>query len=187
MPTRDRNSRSFRSRSPRATASVHAAFSLVELVIVIVIIGIIAAIAVPRFSSATDNANRGQVQASVSVLQNAVDLFIAEHNPGALTLAGLNGTGGAGNDINILTMATDSAGDDAGTRSFGPYLRNVPANLLIGSTATAWASQAGAAPADGQATTGWVINLTNNLVGYVGTDEKSHFPSNNWAGTAFGT
>lgn len=185
-----RNTGCHNTRSGRAQAEAdrfHArAFSLVELVIVIVIIGIIAAIAVPRFSSATDNASRGQVEASVSILQNAVDLYVAEHNPNTLTLAGLNGTGGGDNDINILTMATDAAGDDAGTKNFGPYLRNMPANLLIGNAASAWLSKAGAAPADGQTTSGWVIDLTNNLVGYVGTDEKVHFPSNNWAATAFG-
>ena len=49
------------------------AFSLVELVIVVVIIGIIGAIAVPRMSSAADNAAKNAVVGSQAALQKAID------------------------------------------------------------------------------------------------------------------
>lgn len=102
------------------------AFSLVELVIVIVIIGIIAAIAVPRFSSATTSANARQAQASVIILQNSIDLFIAEHAAGAL------GTTGA----SIVTqLTTGTKGDGTAGTDYGPYLRKMPPNLTVGDTA----------------------------------------------------
>ncbi len=101
-------------------------FSLVELVIVIVIIGIIAAIAVPRFSSATTSANEKQAQASAVILQNAVDLFIAEHAPGALAATGA----GIVTQLTAGTKSDGSAGSD-----YGPYMRAMPANLTIGDTA----------------------------------------------------
>lgn len=108
------------------TMSKQRAFSLVELVIVIVIIGIIAAIAVPRFSSATTNANAKQAQASAVILQNALDLFVAEHSPGALAATGAD-------IVTQLTAATKADGT-AGT-TYGPYIRTMPANLTIGDTA----------------------------------------------------
>lgn len=55
------------------------AFSLVELVIVVVIIGIIGAIAVPRMSSAADNAAKNAVVGSQTALQKAIDLYTVEH------------------------------------------------------------------------------------------------------------
>lgn len=109
-----------------ATMSKQRAFSLVELVIVIVIIGIIAAIAVPRFSSATTNANAKQAQASAVILQNALDLFIAEHSPGALAATGAS----------IVTQLTaGSKADGTAGTTYGPYIRTMPANLTIGETA----------------------------------------------------
>ena len=106
-----------------STTSNRKAFSLVELVIVIVIIGIIAAIAVPRFSSATTSANQKQAQASTVILQNALDLFVAEHAPSALAATGAG-------IVTQLTAGTKSDGT-AGT-DYGPYLRSMPANLTIG-------------------------------------------------------
>ncbi|MCH8968452.1 MAG: prepilin-type N-terminal cleavage/methylation domain-containing protein, partial [Planctomycetes bacterium] len=92
-------------------------FSLVELVIVIVIIGIIAAIAVPRFSTATSNANAKQAKAGAVILQNAVDLFLAEHAPGALAATGAG----------IVTQLTaGSLSDGTAGTDFGPYLRAMP-------------------------------------------------------------
>jgi len=102
------------------------AFSLVELVIVIVIIGIIAAIAVPRFSSATASANDRQAKASAVILQNALDLFVAEHAPGAIAATGA----GIVTQLTAGTKSDGTAGSD-----YGPYLRNMPANLTIGDTA----------------------------------------------------
>lgn len=128
-------------------------FSLVELVIVIVIIGIIAAIAVPRFSTATSNANAKQAKASAVILQNAVDLFIAEHAPGALAATGA----GIVTQLTAGTLSDGTAGTD-----YGPYLRAMPANLTIGDTADGLAIDTVCAAAD--APCGWNLATADQAI-----------------------
>lgn len=60
-------------------ASARRGFSLVELVIVLVIIGIIAAIAVPRFSSATEAAHAKTVAGTLRIVNGAMELYKADH------------------------------------------------------------------------------------------------------------
>ncbi|MCG3136742.1 MAG: hypothetical protein HJJLKODD_00578 [Phycisphaerae bacterium] len=126
------------------------AFSLVELVIVIVIIGIIAAIAVPRFSSATDSANRGNVKASLEVMRNALDLYKAEinfwpSNPTALT---------------TTTTTTTPNGT-----VYGPYIRVFPTNPTLNTTGVKIiTSTATPATSDCTTTQGWIYNSSNGEV-----------------------
>lgn len=56
-------------------------FTLIELMIVIAIIGILAAIAVPRFSNATNSANMAKAQADLSTIDSAISVYLAA-NPG---------------------------------------------------------------------------------------------------------
>ena len=57
-----------------------SAFSLVELVVVIVIIGIVAAIAIPRFSKASQNAGESALRANLKMLRDAIEQYGIEHN-----------------------------------------------------------------------------------------------------------
>lgn len=52
-------------------------FTLVELVVVIAILGILSAIAVPRFTGATANANRKTVEANLRTIDGAVAMYEA--------------------------------------------------------------------------------------------------------------
>lgn len=60
--------------------NVRKAFTLVEILIVVVILGILAAIVVPQFTSATRDAQGGNIQAQLETLNSQAELFRAKYN-----------------------------------------------------------------------------------------------------------
>jgi len=109
------------------------AFTLVELVIVVTIIGILSAIAVPRLASAAGNANAKALEATLTNVRKAIDIYYAEHGsfPGYLP-----GTSTPDNKSFRwqLTQFSDRTGNYRATYGspfiYGPYLRSpFPTNL----------------------------------------------------------
>ena len=150
-------------------------FTLVELVMVVTIIGIVAAIAVPRVSSAANNASRNSLDATLSNVRKAIDVFYAEHN----RFPGFDPTNGlpSGNDfIKQLTMHSDAEGRTnampVAPYLFGPYLRAPfpvnPTNKLR--TVSVKPTPASADPADGSV--GWVAVLSTGDFGVSATDTQ---------------
>lgn len=77
-------------------------FTLIELIVVVTIIGILLLIAVPRFTSMSDAANRRTFEANHRIVASAIGMYIAENN-GAKP--------NAGNKLDkYLTTATSGAG-----------------------------------------------------------------------------
>jgi prepilin-type N-terminal cleavage/methylation domain-containing protein len=101
--------------------SKHYAFSLLELVIVVAIIAVLAAIAIPRMSRGSRGAGDAALAANLSVLRNAIDIYVAEHGgsyPSPLNI------------VNQLTQYTNEAGNAQDTKDtthiYGPYIRKIP-------------------------------------------------------------
>ncbi len=98
-----------------------AAFSLLELVIVIVVIGIVAAVAIPRLTRGAAGADESALAANLVVMNQAVELYTAEHG----------GTRPTSRDVgDQLTLYTDLQGRVSQTMGgqyiYGPYLRSFP-------------------------------------------------------------
>ncbi len=148
-------------------------FSLVELVIVVVIIGIISAIAVPRVSSAGASASANALDATLTNVRSAIDIYYAEHGsyPGYVPGAGTPD----GNWFKKqLTQYSDTVGNTSPTKTttflFGPYLRapfptNKANNL---DTVHVKATPAAATPAKGSV--GWVAVLSTGDFGISATN-----------------
>lgn len=57
-------------------------FTLVELLVVVVIIGVLAAIAIPKFTAATDDSKIAKIKADMRTIGSAVSLYQARYNGG---------------------------------------------------------------------------------------------------------
>jgi prepilin-type N-terminal cleavage/methylation domain-containing protein len=127
-------------------------FTLIELLIVVIIIAILAAIAIPQFSNTAGDAQESALQANLSTMRSAIELYRVQHRnalPGvaapAVTAAetaactGANGTitapaagmatftaqltGFSNANGTICSVATPN-----GIFSLGPYLREIPSD-----------------------------------------------------------
>lgn len=126
-------------------------FTLVELIIVIIILGILAALAIPQFTTSTDDAKISTLKADLAVLRNAITLYYAQHNstyPGATI-------------VTQLTQYTKADGTVSASKDvaypYGPYLTKFPENPM-GGTAPAGVTvvtSTAALTADATPTTGW--------------------------------
>jgi len=137
-------------------------FTLVELIIVIIILGILAALAIPQFTTSTEDAKLATLKADLAVLRNAINLYYHQHNstyPGA-------------NVITQLTQYTNDAGTVSASKDaaypHGPYLTKfppspVPVSGAAADTVTVVASNA-ALTADADPTTGWKYNSTTGQI-----------------------
>ncbi len=113
-------------------------FTLVELLIVVVILGVLAAIAIPQFSASTDDSKAAALDATLSNLRTAIELYYQQHGsyPSAVAAGGSFGainTEAAFRDqlVNYTSAAgAASATKDTTTYKYGPYLKKstVPAD-----------------------------------------------------------
>ena len=132
-------------------------FTLIELLIVVIIIAILAAIAIPQFANTTGDAQEGALEANLSTMRSAVELYRVQHRgayPSAVTSVpdAAGGTaasctaasGVAGNaaintpeaftqqltNFSNATGATCTVSPPDGSFSLGPYLRAIPQETI---------------------------------------------------------
>jgi len=150
-------------------------FSLVELVIVVVIIGIIAAIAVPRISSASTSASANALQATLTNVRKAIDIYYAEHSSYPGYVPGTTTPNGARFKAQLL-LFSDAQGNTKASKSgayiFGPYLRSpFPTNQANG-LATVHVKGTAVDPNPPDGSVGWVAVLSNGDFGISATSTQ---------------
>jgi len=152
---------------------------LVELIIVIIILGVLAALAIPQFTTSTDDAKDATQKANLAVLRNAVNLYYHQHDsvyPGAVkqTNGSPCNTDGqrATAFVPQLTQYSDAAGrcvtTKDGTHPYGPYLmaRQIPDNpwAATGVTVNSVLADDSSAPLTADNTTGWYVSVVTGEV-----------------------
>jgi general secretion pathway protein G len=92
------------------------AFTLIEILIVVTILGILAAIVIPQFTTASADARLQSFRTQVQQLRNTINLYKTEHGeqlPDLIT-----------NWDPLLKTSTFNG------KQFGPYLQQMPLNLM---------------------------------------------------------
>jgi len=130
---------------------VRKAFTLVEILIVVVILGILAAIVVPQFTSATQDAQTGNIRAQLKSLQNQIELYKARSNDGLYPDL-LTGT-------DPWLILRDPDGDGEFTDG---YIKADPKNPFNNQTGVA---------ADADAAVGWTYDRDTGVLGACYYDE----------------
>jgi type II secretory pathway pseudopilin PulG len=150
---------------------------LIELLIVVIIIAILAAIAIPQFSVSSDDAKVAALDANLSTMRSAIEMYRVQHKntvPAAkaskVTGAPACTGGTAGNAAlntedafkDQLTAYSNADGATCTVPStdypFGPYLRAIPAEPGSGKATIAVVSTA---PVAADNSTGWQFSTLN--------------------------
>lgn len=156
--------------------SVSRGFTLIELLIVVVILAILAAIAIPQFSSSTNDAQVAALDANLATMRSALEQYKAQHKN---TYPGVNAATGASCTVGAAAASTATAGtkdaleaqlkgysngDGAVCDSpnagyvYGPYLRKgIPVEPISNSAAVAVTS-AGTPLVPTAAALGWAYD-----------------------------
>jgi prepilin-type N-terminal cleavage/methylation domain-containing protein len=134
----------------------HAAkgFTLIELLIVVIIIAILAAIAIPQFANTSGDAQEGALDANLSTMRSAIELYRIQHrnvlpsvassdaganSSACATAGGVPGDGDANSPeafaqqltyFSNVDGATCSVRVQASGYSLGPYLKTIPTEQI---------------------------------------------------------
>ncbi len=167
-------------------------FTLIELLIVVIIIAILAAIAIPQFSNTSGDAQESALQANLTTMRSAIELYRVQHRnvlPGvaapAATAAETAACKEAGGAIvapaaGAATFTAQMTGSTSangvvcsvstpnGLFSMGPYLRAIPADGITtpanDDVVMVAVADNGAAPDPDAATGGWQYDPRNGNI-----------------------
>jgi general secretion pathway protein G len=122
------------------------AFTLVEILIVVVILGILAAIVVPQFTSASQEAQAGNVATQLQTIRSQIELYRVRHNGNYPPSVGACAGAGASDWADLV-------GSD--------YMRAAPVNPRTSSSAVV----AGTDLSASSTTAGWIFDAaTGNIL-----------------------
>jgi general secretion pathway protein G len=155
------------------------AFSLVEILIVLMIIGILAAIAIPKFSNASQIARENSLKDDLRLLRTQFGVYKTQHAvfPG-YPAGDANQSPTAAVATAQLVKYTDSLGNvsDTGTNLYkwGPYMDQIPKNPMNGSADIKILGPGDVFTPDG--TTGWLYQPSSGTIkaNVAGNDGAGH-------------
>jgi general secretion pathway protein G len=159
-------------------------FSLVEILIVVMIIGILAAIAVPKFSNASQIARENSLKEDLRLLRTAISVYKSQHsaNPG-YPGGDTSQTPVAQTAYDQLLTFTDDLGHTSASGSsvykWGPYINVIPPNPI--NSKTDFKIVADSDPLTPDDTTGWLYQpSTGQIRANVSTLDTSGNPIANY-------
>lgn len=139
------------------------ALTLVEVLIMVLILAIISMIAMPQFTTASDEARESALLTDIQTARSQIKLYTTQH-AGRLPHVDENGEPDTDNLVNRITGRTDIQGRVDANGPFGPYLLEWPENpFSLSSVARniTFGTQA-SPPRDN--TTGWHYNTNTGVV-----------------------
>ena len=162
-------------------------FTLVELLIVVIILGALAAIAIPQFTTSSDDAKLVALDTSLAELRNSIELYYHQHNgvyPGQKDDSDGSDAGSAAiaatSLVNQLTQYTSAAGvsneSKTATYKYGPYLKkSMPMNPFNDlSTLLCDITEDDITVAASSGTAGWKFyTVTGRLIANDGTHDSN--------------
>ncbi len=123
-------------------------FTLVEILIVVIILGVLAAVAIPQFSSSTEDAQMSALDMTLTEMRNAIELYYHQHGavyPGAKKITDGSSVGTVGDAQTAfnaqMTLYSAKDGKTANTKDatykYGPYIKRgmLPKNPFNGDNA----------------------------------------------------
>jgi general secretion pathway protein G len=163
-PGRRAGAKSAQTRPVTGPAGRRGAFTLIEILIVVVILGILAGVVIPRFAGATAQSRDVALKESLRSLRARIDMFRYQHRD---VYPGYPGGDRTGNPteadfLQQMTQYTDEFCTASANRSmvfrYGPYLSQMPANPLTGSTGIRVVHGSSMPAPQDHKTYGWIYN-----------------------------
>ncbi len=142
-------------------------FSLVEILIVVMIIGILAAIAVPKFSNASQITRENSLKEDLRLLRTSIGVYRSQHsaNPG-YPGGDTSQSPTAQTAYNQLLTFTDNQGNTSATGgnpfTWGPYMNMLPPNPV--NSKSDWKILSDSDPFTPDDTTGWLYQPSTGLI-----------------------